>query len=158
MITKSEKMQIFSKIKIIIYLQIFNLIYPEECDKLTPILKNGNCVAEYCTQTEFETNICKINNKIAETQWLNNIFYAGNNDHRYVNFASDLDGNLFWESSSIPKTAERIFYGIDINGDPFFTNDSKEKIFLRIANIVREDVQRYESQNGIIIIKIRRTI
>ena len=51
--------------KILILLYFLLLINPikNECDKTTPILKNGSCSLLYCTEEEYKNETCKIDNK-----------------------------------------------------------------------------------------------
>ena len=65
-------------------LQLSNKIICE-CGKEIPILKNGSCVNVFCTQEEFDENICSINNTIVKTQRLNNIIWIGDKYFRYTN-------------------------------------------------------------------------
>ena len=62
-----------SKIFILLYFLLLINPIKNECDKTTPILKDGFCLLKYCTEEEYKNEICKIDNKIIKTQWLNNI-------------------------------------------------------------------------------------
>ena len=44
-----------------------------ECSRDEPILENGSCKLEYCSDSDFESRKYIINNSIIKTQWLNNI-------------------------------------------------------------------------------------
>ena len=100
--------------KIFISLYFLLLINPikNECDKTAPILKDGSCSLEYCTEEEYKNKSCKIYNEIIKTQWLNNIIRIGDKNFRYVNFANYSNGDLIVETTSCPGSSKRMFYGI----------------------------------------------
>ena len=108
-------------------LQLSNKIICE-CEKEIPILKNGSCVNVFCTQEEFNENICSINNTIVKTQRLNNIIWIGDKYFRYINLVTYSNGDLIVETSSTEGTSKRMFYGIKKNGRSFFKGDKKKRI------------------------------
>ena len=115
--------------KILILLYFLLLINPikNECDKTTPILKNGSCSLLYCTEEEYKNETCKIDNEIIKMQWFNNIIRIGDKDFRYVNFANYSNGDMIVETTSCPGKSKRMFYGIQSNGRALFTNNSETK-------------------------------
>ena len=81
----------------IIILYICLLITPakNECDRNAPILlSDGTCTLKYCSDEEYENNVCTISNEIIKTQWLTNIIKIGDKDFRYVNFATYSNGDM----------------------------------------------------------------
>ena len=120
---------LFKHSKIFISLYFLLLINPikNECDKTTPILKGRFCLLKYCTEEEYKKEICKIDNKIIKTQWLNNIIKIGDKNFRYVNFANYSNGDMIVETTSCPGSSKRMFYGIKSNGRALFTNNSETK-------------------------------
>lgn len=63
---------------------IFNIIIANSAisvcpDKNMPILdiQNNSCVLKYCSEDDFSKNICKLDNDIIATQWLNKIIDFG---------------------------------------------------------------------------------
>ena len=96
-----------------------------ECDKKKPILKNGECIMDYCSEDDFKNNICSINNTIVKTQWLNNIIWIGDKFFRYVNLETYSNGDLVVETSSSEANPKRMFYGIKNNGRAFFEKNKE---------------------------------
>ena len=96
--------------KIIILFQI--VIYElNGCELNEPFLKGTSCV-NYCSELELKEKTCKIDNDIAKTQFLNNIFWIGEENYRYVNFALFSNGDMIIETTNNPGTTKRIFYGM----------------------------------------------
>ena len=95
-----------------------------ECPRESPILlNNDSCVLRYCTNEEFNTNVCKINNEIVKTQWItNNIIMEQN--FRYINLAKFSNGDLILELSENPYSSKRFFFGLKQNGRYLFKNES----------------------------------
>ena len=85
---RNNKNNIF-KLTIQIFL-FFSIIKSSltECSRDKPILKNGSCRLEYCSDLDFESKECIINNSIIKTQWINNIMLIGDKFYRYINFGS----------------------------------------------------------------------
>ena len=116
---------------LLIFLFVFIMseqIY-SKCLKNTPILlKNGSCVLKYCTETEYINKVCIIDNEIIKTQWLNNIIKIGDKNFRYINIANYSNGDLIVETTAIPGSSKRMFYGIKNNGRGFFKNKIDNKM------------------------------
>ena len=53
----------------------------------------------------------------------NNINILSGYNLRYVNFASNSDGDMIFYSTSYPDSPLRAFYGLKNNGRPFFKNE-----------------------------------
>ena len=84
-IIKRNKTLIFL-FKFLIFLDITEYSKMFVCnDKDRPLLKGDNCVSS-CTTEEIKEEICKIENKIIQTQWLNNIIYFRYENYTYTNF------------------------------------------------------------------------
>lgn len=98
-------------------------ILSNPCERNFPIFKEGYCMLEYCTNNEFKNQTCILANEIIKTQWLNNIIWIGNNDFKYVNLASNSNGDLIIETTSNPSSPERKFYGLKRDGQPYFKNN-----------------------------------
>jgi len=151
-----EKIKIRIRLKLlsfyIIKLFIFNNIFSFskcECDRDTPIIKNEECTLVYCTETEFNNNICKIDNKIVKTQWLNNLIIFDDNKYRYCNFAINSKGDMIAEYSTEEANGIRLFYGLKKNGNFYFKNSNNSEI--STTNITVKDGNtsptRYEATN-----------
>ena len=109
--------------KIIILFQfVIGELYGCEINK--PFLKGASCV-NYCSELELKEKSCKIDNDIVKTQFLNNIIWIGEENYRYVNFAMFSNGDMIIETTNIPGTKKRIFYGMKKDGREFFYKDNK---------------------------------
>ena len=85
------------------------------------------------------------NNSKIESKWLNNIICIGNNGFRYINIASYSNGSMVIETTAIPPTNERVFYGIDNNGLPLFKNNQYHTSIL-ITSQTNTNGARYEGE------------
>ena len=126
---------------IIIFKNVLN-----DCERDSPILKDGLCQLIYCDDSQYNTNICMKNNQIINTQWLNNIIKISNDNFRYIDITSNTKGDMFIETSPISDGSERRFYAIKNNGRPYFINsENKEETPFFIMNEVSTDLKRHES-------------
>ena len=140
------------KEKFYYYLLFFNMtflykimkILSSSCDYETPISKDGQCSIGKCTKDNFENKICKIDNSLIETQWLNNIINVADSDFLYCNIITMLNGNLFVETSSFPGSYIRIFYGIKKNGRGYFVDKETQEENFHFSMISTLN-SRYES-------------
>ena len=110
---------------LILIILFFKSIFSEEitsCPKNLPILISGECCLGYCSKEDFELQRCRIANSKVKTQWLNNIIIIGGPPYRYAAFATFSSGDMIVETTCSPKNTKRLFYGIQKNGRPFFTN------------------------------------
>ena len=108
-----------------------------ECPKDKPILIDGECKLEYCTEDQFNSKYCQINNTIVKTQWINNIIIFGEHPFRYLGFGSFSDGSFVIETTPYPEQPKRKFFGLKRNGRPFFTdktNNEEILLFIWIYN------------------------
>ena len=63
----------YSIYHVLIFVLLVTII-SDECDRSTPIrTTDGSCVLRFCTEEEFNNEVCTIDNQIAKTQYLNNI-------------------------------------------------------------------------------------
>ena len=124
---KKQKTKLILKFNIFVrflnFLLLLNLV-KSQCQKNTPILINGQCKLQYCTEKQYENNTCKIANEIIANQWLTNIIRIGDLNYRYINFATYSKGDMIVETSACPGDAKRMFYGIDIDGRGLFNRES----------------------------------
>ena len=126
--------------KIIIFFQI--VIHElNGCEINEPFLKGTSCV-------NYKEKTCKIDNDIAKIQFLNNIIWIGEENYRYVNFALFSNGDMIIETTNIPGTKKRIFYGMKKDGRELFYKDNK---WSSNYNMEGEDI-RYEAE--IFVVKI----
>ena len=119
-----EKSIIKYIIIILSFFFLFNPIITHNCTREFPILKDGNCVLENCTEDEFKNETCVIVDQIVKTQWLNDIIWIGEQNFRYINFAKNTNGDMVVETTSFPASEKRLFYGIYKDGNPFFKDNN----------------------------------
>ena len=101
------------------------------------------CTMKYCSEQEFEDNICVKSNTIIKTQWLNNIIKFGEENGRFTKIAKYSNGDLVAFSALQPGSTERYFYGLKNNGRPLFTDNGQETPFM-ILNIEYENNQYFD--------------
>ena len=104
------------------------------------------------TINQIKADACLISNitKIT-TQWLNNIICIGEENFRYVNFATFTNGDMIVETTAIPDSPKRMFYGIRGNGEPFFGNQQYHATIV-ISGQTESNNTRYEGEIFVIII------
>ena len=112
------------KLVLLYFIFIFKLIFCTECDISILILKDNECKAIYCTESQFQTGECQINNDIIKTQWITNIISIGEENSRFINFANFSNGTMIIEVSSDPGNNKRIFFGINSDGSYLFPKES----------------------------------
>ena len=102
-----------------------------ECDRAKPILKNGECVSTYCTEEQFKTGECVINEPITKKQWLNNIikFEKTNGDISLI-FEENQKAFLIFSSGS-SDNKEKIYFAIDSSNDYIFKNGEKNLPYIK---------------------------
>ena len=148
-------MYIFILYYIILLLMIISFIKSEStCSKDLPILKNNSeCVLEYCSENDFNKGKCKVNNEIIKTQWLTQIISIGGLKYRYINIVSYPNGDMVLLTTSNPAENTRIFYGINKDGRPFFTNQiTKQKEYLHKIEVNQNNsyFHKYEGESSLI--------
>ena len=125
------------------------------CDKDNPIKKNNNCQSIYCTENEFQSNICLIDNDIIKTQWLNNFIDFKEYRYRFTSLLTNEDGDLILFSSPEELNGQRLIFRIKKNGKPYYKNNNNEEIFSKNKIVLDGDYNgalRYESQ--VFLIKV----
>ena len=130
-------------LKLIIIISIVKQILTTSCEYDTPILQNNVCTVGGCTSSQFNESICKINNSVIQTQWLNNIIPVSSANYIYLDIITTLNGDLLIESSSFPEENKRLFYGLKKNGREFF-NDTKTLTKTPYCSI-NTSLSRYEA-------------
>ena len=146
---RNNKNNIF---KLIIQIFLFFSIIKSsltECPRDEPILKNGSCRLEYCSDYDFESKECIINNSIIKTQWINNIIIIGDLFYRYINLGSFSNGDMIVETNAYPANKRRMFYGLKQNGRPLFTMSGMELSYYLI-DFSGENEGKFESEAAMI--------
>ena len=141
-----------SIIRIIIIFILLNIISNEieECERENPIKTENGCFSLYCSESEFQSGKCIKSNSIIRTQWLNNIILVGEKNYRYCNFVSSNNGKMIFYTTAYPDTKERIYFGINTNGDPIFKDSNDNNTYIYKKNAFQNDSNTYESISGII--------
>ena len=98
-----------------------------QCPRDKPILQNNKCYKIYCTEEQFNQGICKIYNKYAQIQWLNN-FHIFDDFSTYIDYDIDEKGNLYLiaQKKDEPNYNQYI-YGFSPNGSGLFYDKEKNK-------------------------------
>ena len=121
----------------------------EKCtDKNYPFLLNNECV-QTCQEEEIDANLCKIENEIIKTQYLNSIIYINEEKCIYFNIVVSENNNLYYLLSSYRKSKNRFLYLLNNEGYGLI---NKESPFFITALNETKPVGRYESV--IFIIKL----
>ena len=125
------------------------------CEKEKPILYDGKCDIKYCTEEQFNSKTCQINNILIKTQWLNNIINIGEQYFRYIFFASYSNKDMIFETTTyiydnsgykeLPNN-KRIFYGFRKDGRGLFINKTTNFLSMNTSKYIL----KYESKNIVI--------
>ena len=113
----------------IILISFFQNISSEltTCTKEAPILKDGTCGLEFCTEQQYATNFCEIANPIVKTQWINNFIIYAPVNYRCLSISSFSTGDMVIATTKAPKSSVRAFYGLKKNGRPYFQDKTTKK-------------------------------
>ena len=97
--------------KIIIFYGLFNYLLFLECNKDSPILKNNECVSTYCTEEQFKTGECIINEPLTKKKWMTSIIIFGNtNGDIYLSI--NYEANKFLFGTTLSNKKDRLYYGL----------------------------------------------
>ena len=114
----------------IIFLSNINTIIFSECEYDFPIKRNaGNCIKGSCSDSEFKTGVCTIENDLISTQWLNNRIPYTPNSINYAAIATTPKGNLICSSSYYNSPTKKYYLGLKQNGRPLFLENGKETLY-----------------------------
>ena len=119
-------------IKLILILSYIKLSSNECPNRESPILlkSSGICSLIFCTEEQFNNNICVKDNKIIKDQWLNNIIKFGKQNCRFTSIAKYLNTSMIVFSAINPGDSfSPFFYGLKNNGRPLFNKEEKETPF-----------------------------
>ena len=114
-----SKRNIKNKIFLIfIIIFLFNFSICDDCPRDKPILKENECVSEYCPYADIEDNVCVISNPFVKTQWLNNIHVFSLDPISGVYATSNSKGDLFLmaQGYSEENTGLKYFYSFYKDG------------------------------------------
>jgi len=121
---------------IFLYLVFFQMLgVNNQCDKETPIRKkiDNNCYNTYCTENEFQNGDCIIDNPIIKTQWLNKLFYLGDNIINILTVIEMPNNNIFFLSSSWDTDSDDFYiYRLESSGEINYNenNNNFKKILM----------------------------
>ena len=108
------KINLFLLIKLLVFLLLNNHI--KGCPYYSPILDSeGNCTSIICSESDMDSEKCKIDNEIIKTQWLNKMTLVGENGYQSAGVATYNNGDLIFEAIESGGKA-RYFYGLKKNG------------------------------------------
>ena len=101
-----------------------------KCPMNKPILKDGKCQLIYCTNEDYQKDICKIYNQVVKTQWLNEFHYFSELNNSEISIANDIISNnkIILMSQNTNKGngyKEKYLYGFHNNGTGLFYNRDK---------------------------------
>ena len=127
---KNKLFMIFLYLFIFLILEINN-----QCDKETPIRKksDNNCYNIYCTEIEFQNGDCIIDNPIIKTQWLNKLFYLGDNIINILTVIEMPNNNVFFLSSKWEDNTDYFYiYRLESSGEIKYdeSNNNFKKILI----------------------------
>ena len=112
----------YLKINIFI-IEIFNIL-SEECDKSIPFRRNGACSSQGCSEEEFQSNNCYIDNSIINTQYFNNIILISEIGFNFVDIVTTSNEDLIiitnTDSFDEENKFKRNFYGLKNNGHKYY--------------------------------------
>ena len=157
------KFILYFRNKIYIYLIIFIIIFLEVpiksdnflCNITHPILKNGKCDSIYCSEEEFNSSKCTINNEIVKTQWLTSFVPISGLNFSHINPVTSKDNDLIIQTTKSTGSPERKFFGITKNGRFYFKNSNDEECpYFSINATDGEDTELNMFQSYGAIIKI----
>ena len=124
------KIQFIKKVFIFLFIFYNRILCEEECEKETPIKFGAECLAKYCSKSQFTSGECKISNSLIKIQWLNDIILVGELNFRYINFITSSKGDMILYTVAFPHSINRIFYGINSKGTPLFKDTNGNEIFI----------------------------
>ena len=124
------------------------------CEKDAPIVKQGKCQLIYCTENEFENNLCSIDNDIIKTQWLNNFINFNEYHYIYTSMAINDEGDFILLSTPIENIAIRLFFVLKKNGRPFFKNNDNQEIFTKKIIVKDGDEFAGKLESQLFLIKL----
>ena len=138
LLKKTKKSDLFFIYKFCLYLNLFNLII-SFCNKSNPFLKGNIFIPNFAYINSSKEFI--LDNQVIKEQLLTNIINIGELKYRYINFASNLNGDMIVLTTTFYSTTKRNFFGIKKNGRIFF---EKELSYFYSKNISE---YRYEGES-----------
>ena len=111
-----------------IFINLINYCFCEDCPRDKPILKKGICVSEYCTYEEFENRICIVSNPFLRTQWLDEIHFFSYDRISDICTATNWQGDLFLmgQGYSEENSRDKYIYAFYKNGNGLFYDEEYE--------------------------------
>ena len=130
-----------------------------DCPKDNPIKIDGECKSQFCSENDFKSGICKIENEIIKTQWLNNFIVFDEYRYRFNSMTISKKEDFILETSSEELNGVRLFFGLKKNGRYYFKNSNNEEIPTKkiiVLDDKNEGAIRYESNLLFINVKNRK--
>ena len=147
---KNQRNIFITFLNIIAFLYIIKPGLLEYCDYNHPFRKNGECTDNRCTEEEYQSGHCYIENEIIKTQRITNKIKYSEGGAIYSNLATTPKGDLICISSFYEVSTKKFFYGIKNNGRPYFNINNIETCFNEIdCGTIRNEGNIYAIQlNG----------
>ena len=120
-------------LRILLILYLLKIII-NSCDRETPILYGGNCESLFCSVDQYSSGECEINNDIIKTQWLNNPIFIGNEYSSYFTYGKYSNGDIIIYIQDDAVSPNRVFYGLQKNGRPLFTDSNNDETPYKYMN------------------------
>ena len=129
-------MPYFKILKITLFINLIIYSISNECSKESPIIKNddNNCTSIYCSESQFNSGECKINNTIVKTQWLNNIIKFENTNGD-INLIKNHNESIIIFSITLSNKEERIILALYSDEVYLFRNESNHLVSYISKNI-----------------------
>jgi len=125
----SSKKSLLNKLLLFfIFINLLNYCLCEDCPRDKPILKDGQCVSEYCTYEEYEDKLCIVSNPFIGKQWLNDFHVFSLDPISDICTATNWQGDLFLmgQGYSEENAKNKYIYAFYKNGNGLFYDDEFE--------------------------------
>ena len=124
----------FKILTMAIFINLIIYSISAECPKKSPIIKDDNCTSIYCSESQFNSGECKINNSIAKAQWINNIIKFENTNGDF-NLAKNKKEDKIVFSTTFSNKEERVIFGLDSKEKYIFRNGTNHFVSYISKNI-----------------------
>ena len=136
-------------LRLLLILYLFKIIL-NSCDRETPILHGRNCESLFCSDDQYSSGECEINNNIIKTQWLNNVIFIGNEYSTFTLFGRYSNGDILIFVEDNALSPHRFFYGLKKNGRPLFTDTNNIETPFKSMVAENANILRYQKEGCII--------
>ena len=144
-----------TNLKIIIILTFLICSIISVCNRNNPILKNNQCVSIYCTEEQFKTGECIIDEPITKTQWLNNIIKFENTNGDIYLFTDTREYDTLIFSTTTSNNQERIFSAMKFNsynGNIYFFEKNNEYVHILNEILTMMKIRKWKTLECFLLI------